>query len=62
MVLQGILTENAGDSSAALVVQLGDVGSGPTSGSAEAFEVARDYLEGFDCPYNTILGKHHSYM
>jgi hypothetical protein len=40
----------------ALVVQLGDLGSGATSGSPEAFEAARRYLEGFGCQYSLILG------
>ena len=58
MVAQGVLAESATKRGAAgMVVQLGDVGAGRISGSLEAFENARDYLQGFDCPYSTVLGK-----
>jgi hypothetical protein len=55
-VVQDILEERACEQNAGLVVQLGDVGSGKISGSAEAFAIARGYLEGFGCQYSTILG------
>lgn len=58
MVAQGCLAENSSEGSEGMVVQLGDVGSGPTSGSTAAFEAARHYLKGFDLPYNLILGEY----
>lgn len=42
-----------------MVVQLGDVGTGPTSGSPAAFEKAREFLTGFDVPFRVITGVFH---
>lgn len=55
--MQGILSDNASDSSDSLIVQLGDVGSGQISGSAEAFDMAKEYLQGFNSQFTTILGE-----
>lgn len=58
-VAQDVLAQSANESSAAgVVVQLGDVGAGRRSGSSEAFDAAKDYLQGFNCPYSTILGEY----
>jgi hypothetical protein len=40
------------------IVQLGDLGTGPTSGSDSAFAAARAYLDLFATPYNLITGNH----
>lgn len=41
-----------------VVVQLGDVGTGTTSGSTAAFETARSYLASFEVPFHAITGNH----
>lgn len=40
------------------LVQLGDLGTGSTSGSREAFKRARQYLDSFDVLYSLITGNH----
>ena len=40
------------------VLQLGDLGTGATSGSSECFETARHYLQSFDKPFSLITGNH----
>lgn len=57
--LQDVLQSNEG--SEQMVVQLGDVGTGPTSGSPAAFEKAREFLTGFDVPFRVITGTWYFY-
>ncbi|MBW2292961.1 MAG: metallophosphoesterase [Deltaproteobacteria bacterium] len=40
------------------IVCLGDLGSGPASGTRGSFEAAREYLASFDVPCFSILGNH----
>ena len=39
-----------------MVVQLGDVGTGPTSGSPEAFDTAKAFMSSFETPFKVITG------
>lgn len=55
--MQSVLADSRGQN-AARVVQLGDLGTGPTSGSVHAFEAARTFLEGFHVPYDLVTGNH----
>ena len=41
-----------------MVVQLGDLGTGASSGNRDCFERAKQYLHGFGCPYAVITGNH----
>lgn len=54
--MQGVLADIAAEAKA--VVQLGDVGTGATSGSPAAFDAARVYLDGFGAPRHSITGNH----
>lgn len=49
---------SASPGEASLVVQLGDLGSGASSGSARCFAAARDYLSRFTAPFTLITGNH----
>ena len=40
------------------LVQLGDLGTGKTSGSPQAFQRARGYLDSYRLPYSLVTGNH----
>lgn len=51
-------SQRLGQTTTNLLVQLGDLGTGPTSGSPQAFEYAASYLRGFHTPLSLVTGNH----